>query len=260
VRQHLRVDVEALVRVKAKSALDPGDLVGAQCRAVHPTGVHLLRRWEADDGAQQDDRGTIADGLGGVGGRQDRGDVFAAVDDLHVPAVRLVPGGDVLTQRDGGVVLDGDLVVVVEHDQIAQLLHARDRRCLRRHTLLDVAVRGDHVDVVVERALAPGGLRVEEPALAPGRHCHADRGCQTLAQRAGGHLHTAGVPDLGVTWRLGPPGPQRLQVVQFKAVPRQIQLGVQREAGMSTREHQAIPADPVGVSDGSCRMIRWKRV
>ena len=46
---------------------------------------------------------------------QDADDVLAALDVLHVPAVGLVARGGVLGQRDVGVVLDGDLVVVVEH-------------------------------------------------------------------------------------------------------------------------------------------------
>ena len=55
--------------------------------------------------------------------------------------------------------------------------------------LLDVAVRGEHVDVVVERAGAGGGVRVEQAALAAGGHGHADRVGQALAERPGGGLH-----------------------------------------------------------------------
>ena len=57
----------------------------------------------------------------------DGDDVLAALDVLHVPAVRLIAGGGVLAQRDVGVVLDRDLVVVVEHDEVAQLLHGGQR-------------------------------------------------------------------------------------------------------------------------------------
>ena len=42
--------------------------------------------------------------------------------------------GDVLGQRDVRVVLDRDLVVVVEHDQVAQLLPAGDRATPREVT------------------------------------------------------------------------------------------------------------------------------
>ena len=42
------------------------------------------------------------------------------------------------------------------HDQVAELLHAGDRRGLVGDALLDVAVGGERVDVVVERAGSPG--------------------------------------------------------------------------------------------------------
>src|SRR3712207_9392905 len=60
--------------------------------------------------------------------------------------------------------------------------------------LLQVAVRADGVDAVVERALAGRAVRVEQSPLAAGRHRHADGVAQALAERAGGGLHTGGVP------------------------------------------------------------------
>ena len=67
----------------------------------------------------------------------------APVDPLDVPAVGLVAGGDVLGLGDLGVVLDRDLVVVVEHDEVAELLVAGQRGGLVADALLDVAVRGE---------------------------------------------------------------------------------------------------------------------
>ena len=54
------------------------------------------------------------------------------VDDLDVPAVGLVALGDVLGQRDVGVVLDRDLVLVVDQGEVAELLGAGDRGRLGR--------------------------------------------------------------------------------------------------------------------------------
>jgi hypothetical protein len=44
------------------------------------------------------------------------------VDHLGVPVIRLVPGADILAEGDVGVALDGDLVAVVDHDEVAELL------------------------------------------------------------------------------------------------------------------------------------------
>ena len=144
--------LERLVRVEAEDLLDGGDFIGAQRGAVRLAGVHLGRRRIADDGAHRDERRLVGDGLGRGDGFFDADDVLAALDNLHVPAVRLVAGGRVLGERDVGVVLDRDLVVVVEHDEVAQLLGARQRGGLAGDAFLHVAVGGDDVDVVVERA------------------------------------------------------------------------------------------------------------
>ena len=90
----------------------------------------LVRRRVADDGAQRDERRLVGDCLGGLHCFFYADHVLAALDDLHVPAVGRVAGRGVLAQRDVGVVLDGDLVVVVEHDQVAELLGAGQRRRL----------------------------------------------------------------------------------------------------------------------------------
>ena len=114
----------------------------------------------ADDRLQDDERRLVGLALR----RLDRGvelgdvlDVLAGllpVDGLHVPAVRLVALGDVFGEGDVGVVFDRDLVGVVDHDEVAELLVTGERGCLARDALLQVAVAGDDVDEVVERARA----------------------------------------------------------------------------------------------------------
>ena len=62
------------------------------------------------------------------------------VHGLHVPAVRLVALRDVLGECDVRVVLDGDLVRVVDHHEVAELLVAGERGRLAGDALLQVAV------------------------------------------------------------------------------------------------------------------------
>ncbi len=216
--------------------------------AVRLAGVHQLRRRVADDRPQRDERRLVGDRLGLGDGLFDGDDVLAALDVLHVPAVGLVASGGVLAQRDVGVVLDRDLVVVVEHDEVAQLLHGGQRRRLRGHALFHVAVGGDHVDVVVERAGPGRGVRVEQAALVARRHREADRGRQALAEGAGGDLHALGVPELRVPGRLGSPGAQRLDVGQLQPEPAQVELEVQGQAAVPTRQHEPVAAQPVRVA------------
>ncbi len=215
---------------------------------MHAAGVHLGGRRVADDRADRDERRLVGDGPGGLDGLFDADDVLAALDLLDVPAVGAVAGRDVLGQRDVGVVLDRDLVVVVEHDQVAELLGARQRGRLAGDALLHVAVGGDHVDEVVERAGARRGVRIEQAALVARRHRHPDRRGQTLAQRTGGDLHARGVAELRVARGLASPGPQRLDVGQLEAEPAEVQLDVQRQAAVPAGQHEAVAAQPVQVA------------
>ena len=103
------------------------DLVVAQRRAVRLAGVLQGRAGQPMMVRTAMIDGLSVDGLGRVDGRLERRDVLAGVDALDVPAVRLVALEHVLAERDGGVVLDGDVVVVVEQDQVAELLVAGQR-------------------------------------------------------------------------------------------------------------------------------------
>ena len=255
--EHLLVDLEVLLRVEAEHLLGRLDLVGAERRTVDLAGVLLVRRGPADDRAQRDEGGPAGLRLGGHQRRVQRLDVLVVValvgvaatpvDGLHMPAVRLVAGCHVLALGDAGVVLDRDLVVVVDHREVAQLLVPGEGAGLVADALLDVAVGDDAPDVVVEDRRAGLGLRVEQAALAAGRHRHADRVAQALPERAGGGLHAGGVPVLGVTRRERAPLPQRLEVVQAQRVTGQEQLDVERQAGVPGGEHEPVPAGPVRV-------------
>ena len=172
------------------------------------------------------------------------------VDELDVPAVAPRSGRRrPRDRRDRGVVLDGDVVVVVRRrTRLPSPCVAGDRRGLVADALLDVAVGGEAPDHVVERALAGGGLGVEQAALAAGRHGHADGVADALAERPGGRLDARGVPVLGVAGRQGAPRAERLEVVELEAVAGQVQLDVEREARVAAGQHEAVAAQPVGVA------------
>ena len=252
VLDDLRVDVEGQRRVEAQHLLGGRHLVGAECRTVRLPGVLGVGRRPGDDRAEPDEAGLVGDRLGGLDRGVQRGDVLAVllaavgpVDVLHVPAVRRVAGRDVLGERDVGVVLDRDLVVVVDQREVAELLDAGDRRGLGRHALLDVAVAAQRVDVVVERRRA--GARVEQAALATGGHGHAHGVADALAQRAGRGLDTGGVAVLRVARGLAAPGAQRLEVLELQPPAAEEELDVERQARVAARQHEPVAARPVRV-------------
>jgi hypothetical protein len=250
VLQDLVGDLEVPLRVEAEDLLGRGHLGLAERGAVRLAGVLRLGRGPGDDGAQPDDRRAPGLVLGGDDRPVQRLDVFdvavrrGELDRLGVPAVRLVAPQHVLGEGDLGVALDRDVVVVVDDDEVAELLGARDRGRFAGDALLQVAVRGEGVDAVVERRGAGRRLRVEQPALVTRGHRHADRVRQALAERAGGGLDADGVAVLGVTRRQGAPGAKGLEVVERQPVTGQEQLDVQRQAGVSGGQHEPVAAGP----------------
>ena len=113
---------------------------------------------------------------------------------------------------------------------------------------LDVAVRDEHVDVVVEGAVTLGGVGgSSRPTFAPGGHGHADRIGQALAQRAGGGLHARGQAVFRVPRGQAAPLPVAPQVIQGQPVAGQVELDVQGQAGMPAGQDETVPAEPVRV-------------
>ena len=163
----------------------------------------------------------------------------------HVPAIAAVALGHVLGERQGGVALDRDVVVVVEARQPAEAEVPGDRRRLPRDALLQVAVGADAVRAVVDD-LVPGAV------VASGQHAlgqrHADRVPEALPERPGGRLDARRVVHLRVARRLRPPLPERLQIVDRQVVAGQVQRGVLEDAGVARRQHEPVAVRPVRVA------------
>ena len=81
---------------------------------------------------RDDERRAVRLGLGLGDGAIDRGQVVDVGDVQHLPAVRLKALGRIVAEREVGAPVDGDAVVVVEADELAELLVAGERRGLVR--------------------------------------------------------------------------------------------------------------------------------
>ena len=160
---------------EAQLLLDGGDLLGTQRGAVGSAGVHRVGSWVGDHGAQADEGGARGIGLGFAHGIENAFHVLAG--DLEgLPAISLVALGDILGEGDGGLILDGDAVVIPEDDEVAQLLRAGQGARLGGDTFLHVAIGGNDVNEVVEDRLAGRCVRIEQCAFAAGGHGHAHGG------------------------------------------------------------------------------------
>ena len=122
---------------------------------------------------------------------------IVAVDLLHVPSVGFKPLGDIFRKRQAGVALDGDVVVIVQIDKLAQLQMTGQGGGLRGHALHQVSVAHDGIGEVVHNGMSRTVEGSRQIAFSQ-RHSHPV--AETLPQRAGGSFHAGGQAVLGVAW------------------------------------------------------------
>ena len=160
------------------------ELIGIGQRAV-PLGGVLRRVPKRDMRLAGDHRrlpGGFRLGQGSINRRR-----IVAVDFQHMPArgaeARHLIGA--IRQIDPAV--DGDIVVVPQHDQARELVPPGEADRLLADALHQAAVAGDHIGVVIHQTGAKAGA---QHFLCHGK---ADGVGNALTQRAGGGLDPLGV-------------------------------------------------------------------
>ena len=184
-------------------------LVSACCSAPRASEwarwVPGVARAVPDDRLDRDERGLALDRDGRGDRRVQLVQVVAVRDGRGLPAVGLVALDPVLGERDLGVAVDRDVVVVVEEHQVVEAQMPGQRRGLARHALHQVAVRDDHEHP------EPRRIAVPRPEVLTGDG-HTNAGGGALAQRAGGGLDPLGVAILGMARRAAAPLPELLEL------------------------------------------------
>src|SRR6476469_185526 len=113
--------------------------------------------------------------------------VIGIADAQNVPAVGEKTRGHVFGERDVRVPFDADVIVVPNPAEIIQTEMTGERGSFGSNAFHHATVTADGVDVVVEDFKTWFVVSVGEPLLGDG---HADAGCDTLSERAGGGFHS----------------------------------------------------------------------
>jgi hypothetical protein len=103
----------------------------------------------------------------------------------HVPAVSLEAPGRVVGKPSLNLAVDGNTVVIVDQDQLAEALHAGERGDFMGNALHHAAVAEETIGVMIEDRVARA---IEGRSERPLRESHADRICKALPERPGGGL------------------------------------------------------------------------
>src|SRR5210317_2350373 len=127
---------------------------------------------------------------------------------LDVPAVAEVAGGDLFAESQVGVAFDGDLVVKIQVDQVAQSQMAGEGSRFGRNSFHQVAVGTETVNPVIEQ------LRADALLQEAGAHRHADANRDSLAEWSGGGFDAGGVAELRVAYSRAVDLTEVFQVIQ----------------------------------------------
>ena len=159
------------VRRPAVHNLGEPHFVLAQSLAVRFLGVLAVRRSETDVAIDDDQRRPVRLPLRRLDGDVDQSEIVDVADAQHIPVPALEARGHVVAEGQRSVALDGDVIVVVEPDQVGQPEMSGDRGRFVADAFHQVAIAAERVNAVVKKiAVAFVELR-GQPAL---RHRHAD--------------------------------------------------------------------------------------
>ena len=172
------------------------DLGRTQCAAVCCCGSCLGGCAIADDGLAGDEPGLGGIGACGCERLCDAGGIVA-IDAHRIPAARLEAADLVVGNGKTRRAVDGDGVVVEQHDELAKFQMARERDRLVRDTLHQAAVTGDAEGVMVDEV----GTGTRRKQALGDRH--AGRIRNALAERARRRLDACCVAELGVAGGFG---------------------------------------------------------
>ncbi len=213
------------------------DLLGAQRRAVALFRAGLGRRAEPDQRAATDECRPV--GTPGGFDRRRNGVGIMTVDTARIPAggfeaPHLIDGIRKL-QRS----VDRDRIVVVEHDQLAELQVPGERDRLLTDALHEIAVGSEHVGAMVD------DLGPEHGRKMPFGDRHADRIGEPLAERSGRRLDARRV----AVFRM--PGRDRSKLSEpldlfdgHRLDAEKVQHRVDQHRAVAGREHETVAIGP----------------
>ena len=164
-----------------------------------------------------------------------------AVDLDHVPACRQETRHLVgaVAQRNGAV--DGDVVVVPQHDELAQRMATREGDRLLADALHQAAVAGDDIGIVVYQ------LGAELGALDLFCHGKTDGICDALTQRACRRLNRIREEVFRVARRALAQLAEIFQLLQGELrIAHKVQQRIKQHRAVPCRQDEPVPVGPVG--------------
>ena len=215
-----------------------------QRRAVRLFFARLVRRAEADNRAADNQGRFVLHALRFLNRFFHRLRIVAVDLVHHVPVVGLEAFCRVVGEPALGFPVDGDAVVIVEANQLAEPQGARQGADLMGNPLHQAAVTHKHVGVVIDNLVVRLVELCRQRTLG---NRQPDRICQPLTERPGGGFHARRIANLRVPRGFGVQLAEVFQLLKRQIVTGQVQQAVEQHRGVAVGENKAVTVVPGGI-------------
>mmetsp|Transcript_14645 Transcript_14645/g.29644 ORF Transcript_14645/g.29644 Transcript_14645/m.29644 type:complete len:487 (-) Transcript_14645:141-1601(-) len=242
----LRGDVELLIR-KAKlgtgliGELDTGFTVGS-------VGTGNLVDTFTDNGAAHEQlRLAVVVGLGVLDGGIHSLQIMS-INDNSIPSHSLVTLDDILGLGELSHLVKGDIVRIVQDNEVVKLLVGSESSGLEGNTFLKAAITSKSEDVVVDDRVLVGVVSGGGHLLSSS---HTNSVGNTLSERTSGGFNSRGgvlgVRELRVARGHGVVLTELLELIDRKVVTSKVKPRVDEHGSVSSGEDEAVTVDPLRV-------------
>ncbi|CCJ89366.1 hypothetical protein BN132_1294 [Cronobacter turicensis 564] len=217
----------------------------AECRAVGFLFARFVRRAEANHGATDNQRRFVGDLFRFFDGALDGLGIVAVNLMHHVPVVGFKTFGGVVGKPALGLAINGNTVVIVEANQLAEAQRARERADLMGDALHQAAVAHKHIGIMIDDLMARTVELRRERFLG---NSQTNRVRQPLTERPGGGFHARRIADFRVARRFGVQLAEVFQLFHRQIVAREVQQAVEQHRRMTVGKNKAVAVIPCRVS------------
>ena len=159
----------------------------------------------------------------------------------YLPAIGFETLGGVIGKPAFHFAIDGNAIVVIEHDQLAQTERARQGADLVGYPFHQAAVTNKNVSGVIDYCVSKA-VELSSQRLFGDRHTNAVR--QPLTQRPGSRFNTWRVAVLWVSGSLGMQLPEITDFVHGNIVATQVQQRVDQHGAVAIGHDEAVAIKP----------------
>ncbi len=143
--------------------------------------------------------------------------------------------------------VDGDRIVVPQHDQIVELEMAGQRDRFVADAFLQIAVAGDHIDLVIDQILAEAGIEMALPPAPCPPHWRCPGPSGPVVVSMPGAWPYSGWPAVRL-----PTLAETLQLIdRHVRIAGEIEQRIEQHRAMAGRQHETVAVGPVRDAAGS---------